>query len=188
MIWKHLKDFCAQHNIELGYDGIRFSHIAETKKYFERRPKWYIFEYDKDHVKNNGCGMPPIDRYVWTNTGRKFIKAPIFFYRPPSLTSLNSYDLEEFLKKGKIPQGFFRRWNSEPIPIYNVNDLENAFTEIITYLETCKKLQDSADLKNYSIEFKNKTAEIEQLQNELESLKKKYRQSFCKLAGIQDDF
>lgn len=188
MTWKEFKNFCAKYQLSLGWNSIRFSQIPATKKYFERRPKWDVFEFIGDMQKSDGSSLQNLDRYVWTSTGRRSTKAPIFFYRPPSLTGLNTYTLEDFLVKGKIPQSFFRRWSSKPVPIYTVEDLENAYKELLDYLETCKRLQESADLKNYTNEYKKKQAEIEQLQKDLIDIKKKYKQSFCKQAGIADDF
>jgi hypothetical protein len=188
MEWKEVKKFCKKYNIELGFNSIRFSQIPATKPYFERRPKWDVFEYSGETYKHDGSSLMNMERYCWTSTGRKTIKAPIFFYKPPELTSVRSYDIQEFLEKGKIPSAFFRRWTTEPIPIYSVNDMEKAYSDLLKYLSTCKALQDSADLKNYTKEFQQKQAELERLHNEIADIRKKYKLSFCKQAGIANDF
>lgn len=188
MTWKEVKEWCAKHQITLGFNSIRFAQIPETKEYFERRPKWDVFEFSGDNYKHDGSSLMNFERYVWTMTGRKTQKAPIFFYRPTDLTTISSYDVDLFLEKGKIPSNFFRRWSTEPIPIYTVNDLEKAYTELMTYLKVCKSLQNSQDLKNWTDQYKQRIAELERINNEIKDIKKKYKQSFCKQAGIADDF
>lgn len=188
MTWKEMKEWCAKHKITLGINTIRFSQIPETKEYFDRRPKWEVFEFMSDMQKCDGSSLMNFDRYVWTKTGRKSVKAPMFFYRPTDFSSISNYDVDLFLEKGKIPTQFFRRWSTEPVPIYTADDLEKAYTELITYLKTCKTLQNSQDLKNWTDQYKQKMAELDRINNEIKDIKKKYKQSFCKQANIATDF
>ena len=188
MTWKELKDWCASHQIDLGFNSIRFAQIPETKQYFERRPKWDVFEFSGDSLKHDGSSLMNFERYVWTMNGRKTVKAPIFFYKPADLSSISSYDVDLFLERGKIPSQFFRRWTSEPVPIYTVEDLEKAYTELLTYLKVCKTLQNSQDLKNWTDQYKQKIADLERINGEIKDIKKKYKQSFCKQANIANDF
>ena len=111
------------------------------------------------------------ERYVWTMTGRKTVKAPVFFYKPADLTSISNYDVDLFLERGKIPSQFFRRWSSEPVPIYTVEDLEKAYTELLTYLKICKTLQNSQDLRNWTNQYKQRIADLERINGEIKEYK-----------------
>lgn len=188
MTWKEVKEWCAKHQITLGFNSIRFAQIPETKQYFERRPKWDVFEFSGDSYKHNGNSLMNFERYVWTMTGRKTVKAPIFFYKPADLSNISNYDVDLFLEKGKIPPQFFRRWSSEPVPIHTVDDLEKAYTELLTYLKVCKSLQNSQDLRNWTDQYKQRLADIERINGEIKDIKKKYKQSFCKQSNIANDF
>ena len=188
MTWKELKEWCAKHKIELGFKSIRFSQIPETKKYFERRPKWDVFEFTGDLYKHDESSLMNFERYVWTMNGRMTVKAPVFFYKPADLSSISNYDVDLFLDSGKIPSHYFRRWSSEPVPIYTVEDLEKAYTELLTHLEVCKSLQNSQDLKHWTDQYKKRLADLERINSEINDIKKKYKQSFCKQANIANDF
>ena len=188
MTWKELKEWCAKHKIELGFKSIRFSQIPETKQYFERRPKWDVFEFSGDLYKNDGSSLMNFERYVWTMNGRMTVKAPIFFYKPADLSSISNYDVDLFLESGKIPSHYFRRWGKDIVHIYTVDDLEKAYTELLTYLEVCKSLQNSQDLKHLADQYKKRLADIERINSEIKDIKKKYKQSFCKQANIAKDF
>ena len=188
MTWKELKEWCAKHQITLGFKSIRFSQIPETKQYFERRPKWDVFEFSGELYKNDGNSLMNFERYVWTMNGQMTVKAPIFFYKPADLSSISNYNVDLFLEKGKIPPKFFQRWSSEPVPIYTVDDLEKAYTELLTYLEVCKSLQNSQDLRNWTDQYKKRLADIERINSEIKDIKNKYKQSFCKQANIANDF
>jgi len=188
MNWKEVKEVCNKYNVGMDFCNIRFIHLPFTKKYFTRRPKWEVFEFSGDDVKKDSVSLMNIERYCWVNNNYKYTKAPIFYYKPTELTSIPSYSVEEFLEKGTIPPGFFRRWGTSPVPIYTAEEFENAINEFKTYLETCNKLTNSVDLKNFSDSYKNIQAEIEQKQNELFEIRKKYKQCFCKQAGLASDF
>lgn len=189
MIWKELKDWCAKHQIKLGIKSIRFSQIQETKQFFDRRPKWEVFEFSGISYKDEDeSPLMDYEKYVWDLSGRRTVKAPIFYYKPVDLSNISSYDVELFLKQGKIPSQFFRRWSTEPIPIYTVDDLEKAYTELITYLNVCKSLQNSQDLRNLTNMYKQRIADLERINSEINDIKNKYKQSFCKQANIANDF
>ena len=188
MTWKELKEWCAKHQITLGLKSIRFPQIPETKQYFEQRPKCDVFEFFGDLDKNDGSSLINFERYVWTMNGRMTVKAPIFFYKPADLSNISNYNVDLFLEKGKIPPKFFQKCSSEPVPIYTVDDLEKAYTELLTYLEVCKSLQNSQDLKHLTDQYKKRLADIERINGEIKDIKKKYKQSFCKQANIANDF
>ena len=188
MTWKELKEWCAKHQITLGFKSIRFSQIPETKQYFERRPKWDVFEFSGDLFKHDEEHLKIFEKYNWNFGNRTVERAPIFFYKPVNLSSISNYDVDLFLEMGKIPPKFFRRWNSEPVPIYTVDDLEKAYTELLTHLEVCKSLQNSQDLKHLADQYKKRLADIERINSEIKDIKKKYKQSFCKQANIANDF
>ena len=189
MIWKELKDWCAKHQIKLGIKSIRFSQIQETKQFFDRRPKWEVFEFSGISYKDEDeSPLMDYEKYFWDLSVRRTVKAPIFYYKPVDLSNISSYDVELFLKQGKIPSKFFRRWGTVPIPIYTVDDLEKAYTELITYLNVCKSLQNSQDLKNWAEQYKQRIEELDRINSEIKDIKMKYKQSFCKQASITKDF
>lgn len=188
MTWKELKEWCAKHEISLGFKSIRFSQIPETKQYFERRPKWDVFEFSSDSYKQDEEHLKIFEKYVWRNRNHIVVRAPIFYYKPTDLSNISNYDVDLFLEKGKIPSNFFRRWICEPVPIYTVDDLEKAYTELLTYLKVCKSLQNSQDLRNLTNMYKQRIADLERINSEINDIKKKYKQSFCKQANIANDF
>lgn len=199
MTWKELKEWCAKHQITLGFKSIRFSQIPETKQYFERRPKWDVFEFSGDSYKQDEEYLKIFEKYVWRNRNHTVVRAPsfyyntvvrapIFYYKPADLSNISNYDVDLFLEKGKIPPKFFQKWSSEPVPIYTVDDLEKAYTELLTHLKVCKSLQNSQDLRNWTDQYKKKLADIERINSEINDIKKKYKQSFCKQANIAKDF
>ena len=188
MTWKELKEWCAKHQITLGFKSIRFSQIPETKKYFERRPKWDVFEFTGDLFKHDEEHLKIFEKYSWNFGNRTIERAPIFFYKPTDLSSISNYDVDLFLESGKIPSHYFRRWGKDIIPIYTVDDLEKAYTELLTHLEICKSLQNSQDLRNWTDQYKKRLADLERINSEIKDIKKKYKQSFCKQANIANDF
>ena len=188
MTWKELKEWCAKHEISLGFKSIRFPQIPETKQYFERRPKWDVFEFSGDSYRQDEEYLKIFEKYVWRNRNHTVVRAPIFYYKPTDLSNISNYDVDLFLEKGKIPSQFFRSWNCELIPIYTVDDLEKAYTELLTHLKVCKSLQNSQDLRNLTNMYKQRIADLERINSEINDIKNKYKQSFCKQANIANDF
>jgi len=185
--WKEIKEICKKYDISLGYTDIRFADIPFTKQFFKRRPKYQVFLYDGDIYKHDFEYLPTIQRYTGSGNGN-YENAPMFFNIPNSYEGLSSWEIDEFLEKGTMPQSHFRKWYGKWRAIYTAKDFEKAILELKEHLELGTKIQTSSDLKQYREQYLKIKKELEQKQLEMDSIKKKYKQCFCKQAGIVNDF
>ena len=138
--WKEIKEICKKYNISLGYTDIRFADIPFTKQFFKRRPKYQIFLYDGNIQKNDDDYLPTIQHYTG-NGYSNYENAPLFFNIPNSYEGLSSWEIDEFLEKGTMPQSHFRKWYGKWRAIYTAKDFEKAILELKEHLELGTKIQ-----------------------------------------------
>lgn len=186
-----LKKICKKYDIKVSsktsyIQSIRYKDIPKTKEYFDRRPKYEIFEFNGGYYNNDSDNLIHFQRYISHGIG--YVTAPIFYNQPKDLSNLSDWQIDNFLKSGGIPSKLLNTWSTNRKAINNGKEFEDAIQDFFHRLDIIKKLKTSNDLKTISSNYNDIDLKLQEYTKQMETLRTKYRQMFKKHASLITDF